>query len=120
MQNYIQRGETLTAIAPYNVTSGGGVQVSGTGYVFGIAVNTQNQGDNMEIVVEGVFDLAKDASTFTNGDYVYWDNTNRVATSTGTGNKKIGVAVLSQASGVSAPGGNTADATVRVRLNPAF
>jgi predicted RecA/RadA family phage recombinase len=120
MQNYVQPGKTLTVVAPYNVNSGGGVQVSGTGYVFGIAVNTQNQGDSMEIVVEGVFDLAKDASTFANGDYVYWDNANKVATSVTTGNKKIGVAMLSQPGGVNALGGNAADPTVRVRLNPAF
>ena len=120
MQNYVQQGKTVTVVAPYNVTSGGGVQVSGTGYVFGIAVNTQNQNDSMEIVTEGVFDLVKDGSTFANGDYVYWDNTNKVATSTATGNKKIGVAVLSQPSGVNAAGGNSGDATVRVRLNPAF
>ena len=120
MQNYIQRGNTVTVIAPYAVTSGGGVEVAGTGYVFGIAVNTQNQGDNMEIMVEGVFDLVKDTSTFNNGDYVYWDNTNKVATSTATNNKKIGVALLSQASGTNAPGGASGDPTVRVRLNPAF
>src|ERR1700733_10920174 len=112
MQNYVQKGQTLTIAAPYNVTSGGGVLVSGTGYVFGIAVNTQNLGDSMEIVTEGVFDLAKDASTFANGDYVYWDNTNKVVTSTATGNKKVGVAVLSQAGGVNAPGGGSGDATV--------
>ena len=41
MQNYVQKGQTLTVSAPYNVTSGGGVLVSGTGYVFGIAVNRQ-------------------------------------------------------------------------------
>ena len=120
MQNYVQKGQTLTVAAPYNVTSGGGVLVSGTGYVFGIAVNTQNLGDSMEIVTEGVFDLVKDASTFANGDYVYWDNTNKVVTSTATGNKKVGVAVLSQPSGVNASGGGSGDATVRVRLNPAF
>ena len=120
MQNYVQKGQTLTVVAPYNVASGGGVLVAGTGYVFGIAVNTQNQNDSMEIVVEGVFDLAKDASTFANGDYVYWDNANKVATSTAAGNKKIGVAVLSQPGGVNAPGGNAGDGTVRVRLNPAF
>lgn len=120
MQNFVQPGRTLTIAAPYNVTSGGGVLVSGTGYVFGIAVNTQNQNDSMEIVVEGVFDVAKDASTFANGDYVYWDNVNKVATSTSAGNKKIGVAVLNQPSGVNAPGGNAADPTVRIRLNPSF
>ena len=120
MQNYVQQGSTVTIVAPYAVTSGGGVLVTGTGYMFGIAATTQSQGDSLEIAVQGVFDLAKDNSTFANGDYVYWDNTNKVATSTATGNKKIGVALLSQPSGVNAPGGNAGDATVRVRLNSAF
>jgi len=120
MNNYVQQGKTLTVIAPYAVTSGGGVEVTGTGYLFGIAVNTQNLGDNMEIQVEGVFDLAKDTSTFSEGDYVYWNNTALQATSTVGTNKKIGVAVLMQASGIAAPGGASSDPTVRVRLNPAF
>ena len=119
MNNYVQQGKTITVIAPYNVNSGGGVEVVGTGYLFGVAVNTQVTGDNMEIVTEGVFDLVKDASTFSNGDYVYWDNVNHVATSINT-DKKIGVAVLMQASGANAPGGAAGDPTVRVRLNPAF
>jgi predicted RecA/RadA family phage recombinase len=119
MNNYVQRGNTITVVAPYSVTGGGGVEVIGTGYLFGIAVNTQLVGDNMEIVTEGVFDLVKDTSTFVNGDYVYWDNTAKLASSVNT-NKKIGVAVLIQPGGVSAPGGLTGDPTVRVRLNPAF
>jgi predicted RecA/RadA family phage recombinase len=120
MNNYVQQGITVTVIAPYAVNSGGGVLVAGTGHLFGIAVNNQNQGDNMEIVTQGVFDLAKDTSTFAEGDYVYWDNTNKVATSTATNNTKIGVAALMQASGVAAPGGNSTDPTVRVRLNHDF
>lgn len=120
MKNYVQPGKTITVVAPYAVTSGGGVEVTGTGYLFGIAVNNQNQGDNMEILTEGVFDLAKDTSTFVNGDYVYWDNTNKVATSTVGTNKKIGVALLLMPNGTNAPGGAAGDATVRVRLNPTF
>ena len=120
MKNYVQPGRTLTVAAPYAVTSGGGVEIAGTGFLFGVAVNTQASGDNMEILVEGVFDLAKDTSTFANGDYVYWDNTNKVATSTSTSNKKIGVASMLMPDGTSALGGASGDATVRVRLNPAF
>jgi predicted RecA/RadA family phage recombinase len=119
MNNYVQQGKTITVLAPYAVTGGGGVQVNGTGVLFGIAVNSQNLGDNMEIVTEGVFDLVKDASTFANGDYVYWDNTAKLATSVNT-NKKIGTAVLMQPSGANAPGGVNTDATVRVRLNQSF
>ena len=50
--------------APYALLSGGGCQV---GNIFGVTVNSQNIGDSSELVVEGVFDLAKDASTFNPG-----------------------------------------------------
>jgi predicted RecA/RadA family phage recombinase len=120
MKNYVQDGRTLTVIAPYGVTSGGGVLVAGTGHIFGIAVNTQLTGDNMEIETMGVFDLVKDTSTFAEGDYVYWNNSTFEATSTSSSNTKIGVASLQNADGSVAPGGNSGDATVRVRLNQAF
>jgi len=120
MQNYIQKGNTLTVAAPYALLSGGGCQV---GNIFGVAVNNQNLGDATEVVVEGVFDLAKDTSTFNPGDKVYWNNSTQQATSSpltaaGASNKEIGFAVPNQPDGTVAPGGQTADATVRVRLNP--
>ena len=114
MRNFVHRGETLTVTAPYAVSSGGGVLV---GNIFGIAVNNQNQNDNMEVVVVGVFDLAKDGTTFADGDKVYWDDGNKVATATATGNREIGFADLGNANSTYAPGGSGADATVRVRLN---
>ena len=120
MVNYIQRGQTITVVAPYALTSGGGCQV---GNIFGIASNTQSVGDSSELVVEGVFDLAKDASTFLSGDKIFWNNATQLATSStvtaaGATNKEIGYAVLSQPGGVDAPGGLTGDATVRARLAP--
>ncbi|HZV06210.1 MAG TPA: DUF2190 family protein, partial [Gemmataceae bacterium] len=120
MQNYIQKGNTLTVAAPYALASGQGCQV---GNIFGIAVNNQNSGESTEIVVEGVFDLAKDTSTFNSGDKVFWNNSTQQVTSSpltaaGASNKEIGFAVLSQPNGVNAPGGQSADPTVRVRLNP--
>jgi predicted RecA/RadA family phage recombinase len=120
MQNYVQRGNTLTVTAPYALLSGGGCQV---GNIFGVTVNTQSPGDSTELVVEGVFDLAKDGSTFVSGAKVYWDNSQQLATAntltaTGAPNKEIGFACLDQPSGVNAPGGQAADPTVRVRLNP--
>jgi predicted RecA/RadA family phage recombinase len=120
MKNYVSRGDTVTVTAPYAVKSGGGVLVAGNAHLFGIAVNDQILNDSMEIVTTGVFDLAKDTSTFAQGDAVYWDNTNKVATSTATGNTKIGVAALTAPGGVAAPGGVSGDATVRVRLNHDF
>ena len=121
MQNYVHRGETLTVTAPYTVVTGQGVVA---GNIFGVAVFNAVSGASLEIVTWGVYDLAKDASTFNPGDKVYWDNVNFVATSappaspsTTPGNREIGVADLVQASGVNAPGGLTGDPTVRVRLN---
>jgi predicted RecA/RadA family phage recombinase len=104
MMNYVHRGNSLTITAPYNVLSGGGVKV---GNLFGVAVNTQNAGDSMEAQVAGVFDLVKDGSTFNAGDLVYWDDVNKVGTSTVGTNLLIGLAELAQLTG---------DATVRVKL----
>lgn len=118
MKNYVHEGRTLTVTAPYAVSSGGGVLV-GT-HIFGIAVFDAANAASLEIMTGGVFDLAKDTSAFAEGDYVYWDNTNKVATSTSAGNTKIGVAVITQASGTNALGGSSGDATVRVRLNQSF
>jgi predicted RecA/RadA family phage recombinase len=114
MKNYVHKGETLTVVAPYAVSSGGGVKV---GNLFGVAVYDAAQTASLEMVVQGVFDLAKDTSTFAAGDAVYWDDTNKVATSTSAGNLVIGTAELAQASGTNASGGSSSDATVRVRLN---
>jgi predicted RecA/RadA family phage recombinase len=120
MQNYIQRGNTLTVTAPNALVSGQGCQV---GNIFGVSVNNQNPGDSSELVVEGVFDLAKDGSSFVSGAKVYWDNTQQLATANalnaaGAPNKEIGFACLDQPGGVAAAGGQAGDPTVRVRLNP--
>lgn len=107
MKNYVQPGETITLTAPAGgVLSGAGVLV---GSIFGVANGDAAAGSDVETDVVGVFDIAKTAAeTFAQGDKVYWNNTTKLATSTLTSNKLIGVALL-------AAGG--ADATVRVRLN---
>jgi predicted RecA/RadA family phage recombinase len=104
MQNFVHQGITLTLTAPYAVSSGGGVKV---GNIFGVAATTHIQGDSMEAMVQGVFDLAKDASVFAQGDLVYWDDTAKAATSTVGANLLIGTAEQAQLTG---------DATVRVKL----
>src|SRR5665213_4298096 len=70
MQNYVHRGETLTVTAPYTVVTGQGVLA---GNLFGVAVFSAASGASLEIVTWGVYDLAKDGSTFNPGDKVYWD-----------------------------------------------
>jgi predicted RecA/RadA family phage recombinase len=107
MKNQLQSGEVLTLTAPYTVTSGQGALVGG---IFGIAAVDITSGSAGEFAVEGVFDVAKDASVFSAGDKVYWDNTAKACTSTANSNTLIGRAAQAQLTG---------DATVRVDLNEA-
>lgn len=108
MKNYIQPGNTVTLAAPYDVTSGGGLLV---GALFGVAGGDALTGEAVEASLVGVFDLTKAASqAWSVGDKVYWDDTNKVATKTATGNTLIGVAI-------EAVGGTASDTIGRVRLN---
>lgn len=108
MRNYIQPGNTITLAAPYDVTSGGGLLV---GALFGVAGGDALAGETVETSLVGVFDLTKAASqAWSVGDKVYWDDTNKVATKTATGNTLIGVAI-------EAVGGTATDTIGRVRLN---
>lgn len=109
MRNYIQKGNTLTLIAPYNVLSGGGLLV---GSIFGVANGDALSTEEVEADVVGVFELAKtSAQAWTQGVLIYWDNTAKVATTTSSGNKLIGTAALAAAN---------PSATGTVRLNGAF
>ncbi len=106
MKNFVQPGVAVTLIAPAGgVASGGGVLV---GALFGIAATDAAEGAEVEVETQGVFEMAKDGSTFAQGAKVYWDNAAKAMTSTATGNKLVGAALLA------ADAGGT---TVRVRLN---
>lgn len=108
--NLISTGETVTVTAPYDVSSGGGCLV---GSLFGIAVNDASSGDtDLVINTMGVYSHAKtSAQAWTVGALIYWDNTNKVFTTTSTSNKLVGVAVEAAANPSS---------TGTVRLNGAF
>lgn len=109
MKNYIQPGDVLTLTTPYDRSSGQGALV---GSAFGVAVKDVANGAAGQFQTVGVFELAKtSAQAWTEGALIYWDNTNKLATTTATSNKLIGVAV--------APAGNPS-ATGLVRLNGAF
>jgi predicted RecA/RadA family phage recombinase len=108
MKNYVHRGRVLTLTAPRTVTSGQGALV---GVIFGLATVDITSGDSGEFQVEGVCDVAKDASVFSQGERVYWDDSNHVATSTTSGDTLIGAAEVAAVTGA---------ATVRVRLNAKF
>jgi predicted RecA/RadA family phage recombinase len=104
MTNFVKSGDHLTLTAPYDVLSGGGFKV---GNVFGVAANDTLSGADVECNVEGVYDLAKDASTFAQGDLAYWDDAAKKVTSTVASNLLIGAVEVAAATGV---------ATVRVNL----
>jgi predicted RecA/RadA family phage recombinase len=104
MTNFVKSGDHLTLAAPYDVLSGGGFKV---GNVFGVAAYDTLSGADVECTVEGVYDLAKDSSTFAQGDLAYWDDSAKKATSTVGSNLLIGAVEVAAATGV---------ATVRVNL----
>ncbi|SEQ48773.1 Predicted phage recombinase, RecA/RadA family [Faunimonas pinastri] len=109
MQNFIQPGAVLTVTAPADVLSGDLVIV---GNMFGIAASNAASGDDVEIKIGGVYDLTKSsAQAWTQGAKIYWDATNKGATTTASGNTYIGVAALVAA--------NPSDIG-RVRLNMSF
>ncbi len=72
--NYVQEGETLTLLAPYDVSAGAGMKV---GALFGVALGDGDfsDGDAVETAMEGVWDiLAITADTYAVGAKVYWDD----------------------------------------------
>lgn len=106
MKNYIQPGDTLTIPAPAVVLSGGVVIA---GEIKGIAGSHAAVGEPVDVSVTGVFELPKvAANAFTLGAAVHWDAATGLATSTASGNTKLGVAVEA------AP---ASTATVKVRLS---
>ena len=109
LKNFIQEGRTITLTAPYAVTSGSGLLV---GSIFGVASNDAASGTDVETSTIGVFSLSKtSAQAWTQGVLIYWDDTNKVCTTTSSTNKLIGTATLAAANPSS---------TGYVRLNGAF
>lgn len=90
MQNYIQDGDTIEMTAPYALLSGQGALVGG---IFGIALGNIANGARGQFKRTGVVSHAKvSAQAWTEGEPVYWDNTNRVMTDVASGNKLVGAA----------------------------
>lgn len=98
MKNFVQEGDTLTLTAPYAVASGGGVLV---GNIFGVANAAAASGAAVEAdCFEGVYDLAKTTGeAWTQGAFIYWNDTTKATTTTVATNKKIGVAARAQIAG---------------------
>lgn len=111
MKNYVYSGEKIDLDAPAAVASGDPLLV---GSLFGVAQNSAALGEALGLLTRGVFDLPKtSAQSWTIGDRLYWDNTNKVVTTAAAAgaNKLIGVAAAAAAN----PSG-----TGRVLLTGAF
>ena len=79
------------------------------GALFGVVAVDALTGVTAEVVVNGVFDITKEAPlVIAVGARVFWDNTNKRVTTTSTGNIAIGHAVVAAGS---------ADTIARVRLS---
>ena len=105
MKNFVLHGNYLPLVAPYAVSSGGGMLV---GTLFGVATADADSGATVEAAMTGVFDLAKASGAITQGAAVYWDDTAKVVTTTATDNTRIGAAIT---------GAGSSDLTARVRLD---
>lgn len=90
MQNFIQKGDSLTLPAPYALTAGQGAKI---GAIFGIATSAAASGADVVLVTEGVFSHAKvSAQAWAIGDKIYWDDAAKNMTTTSSANTLVGVA----------------------------
>jgi predicted RecA/RadA family phage recombinase len=114
MTNFRLSGCVIPLTAPYTVVSGAGALV---GKIFGVAQSDVTSGAVGEFCIDGVSILAKDTSTFTEGDPVYWDNSAKKCTSTAQSNWLIGVFCPYDGEGTASVGALTGATTMKVRLN---
>ncbi len=92
MKTFVQPGRSITVAAPMGgVTSGAGVLI---GNLFGIAQGDALDTEDVEILTEGVAEIAKtSALAISVGDRLFWDNTNKVVNKTAAAQVCVGVAV---------------------------
>jgi predicted RecA/RadA family phage recombinase len=78
MNNYVQTGDTLSFLAPYDVASGAGFLVGG---IFAVAAGAALSGAPVEGSRVGVYDLAKvSAQAWVVGDPIYWNDSTKLLT----------------------------------------
>ena len=96
MKNYVQPGNAIDAVAPSGGVISGKVVILAS--LIGVAAATVAEGTSFALHTEGVYELDKtSAQAWTVGAKIYWDATNKVATTTASGNTLIGVATAAAA-----------------------
>lgn len=100
-KSYRKQGNVIPlAAAPYARLSGEGVQM---GKQFGVCTTDIANGAEGQIEVTGVHELtALGAEAWTDGAFVYWDDTNKRCTVTASTHLKIGHAVGAKANAAGA------------------
>ena len=97
MQNFVQKGFTLTLLAAAAILAGEAMLV---GKIFGVAVADVAAGESGEFQTEGVFELpVLGTDVAAQGAILYWDAVNKRLTTTAAGNTRVGVAVEGKANG---------------------
>ena len=91
MNNFIQKGDSITVAAPDTIVSGQGVLI---GSLFGVASTDAETGADVALATRGVFELPKEATpdTYAVGDPLEWDAVNDRLAPLDSG-VQIGVAV---------------------------
>jgi predicted RecA/RadA family phage recombinase len=105
-KNFVGNGKVLTVVCPSGGRSSGDLVRIGS--LIGVATHDAAAAADLELAMEGEFDLTKEATTtFSQGDPAYCDATTEEVNATAAANYRCGVATRDEASGTS---------TVRVLL----
>ena len=103
---YDEEEEVITVPAPAGGVKRGEFVIFGK--LGGVAAHAADEGEEVEIELEGCFDFPKASGAFSLGAPVYWDAGAKKVTAMGQGTPRIGVAI----------GAATSDSEeVRVRLD---
>jgi predicted RecA/RadA family phage recombinase len=89
---FIQPGNVVEKAAPAGgITAGQGMLYGVSG--FGIALNTAAATFPVQLATTGIFTIAKtSALVISDGDRLFWDNTNKVVNKTSTAQTCVGIA----------------------------
>lgn len=91
MKNYVQHGDTLDLTAPAGGVLSGSANLIGA--LFCVAMTDAAEGEKFAGRLTGVFTLPKaSAQAWAEGAALYWDGTNKVLTTTASGNTKVATA----------------------------
>lgn len=93
MKNFIQKGDTLDLVAPYDRNSG---QAAKIGSIIAVAVNNVLSGAVGQFLTEGVVGPIDKAASqvWAQGAILYWDDTAKNFTTTSSANTKCGYAAV--------------------------